>query len=348
MNISVGFIFIIFIVFGCTSPDADNSVDFKTIVVEESEAIITPESHTELAFPAFIRTAPDYFLILEGRLNKIFKFSYEGKQLSSFGRKGRGPGEIQSLINYWIMEDHYLLYDFNGAKMIQYDFDGSFINEYPVKFGGRPSSVEVLSTDIFIHPANGEEGSLLKVSDLKNEETRYIGEAIAVEVEEPDEDLRSMIRSGRLPNYMLNSISLGANESGIFVFQQVNAVLQKYHFNGELVWERNLKIPPVDGVYEEFLRKVNEQERVLPQLYYGHGLHAIEEGVYLMLNTPDDKPITMIWIPNDGNDIQVIEFPDIERDPNFPLRFRVAPDSGFIFFVKSLDGEVLSSAWPID
>src|SRR5699024_7727942 len=155
----------------------DKGIYFEKIVVEESKLIINAKDSKTIALPSFIRTHPDYFLVYGGKYKKIFKFSYDGVLLASFGKKGRGPGEFLSLTNCWIMNDHYLLYDYNGTKMVLYDLEGSLIDEYSVNIGALGTGIEVLSTGEFVGSAKGKKGSLLKITDLEKEEAVYVGEA---------------------------------------------------------------------------------------------------------------------------------------------------------------------------
>src|SRR5690625_3254452 len=242
------FIYLLFLITGCSQPDSDGSIDFTTIVVEGSNTIIDAKSEKGLVSPAFIRTASNYFLVYDGKFKKIVKFNYQVEMLQSFGSEGRGPGEFLSLTNYWIKEDHYLLYDYNGAKMIRYDFDGSLIDEYSVDINKLTTTVEALSGDIFIYPTNGTHDSLLAISDLKKGGTTYVGQAIAGRNETSSEVIRDIIERGKIPNFMKNKVYIGANESGIFAFQNTKSLLQKYTLQGQLQWERDLKIPPIEGV----------------------------------------------------------------------------------------------------
>jgi len=77
-------------------------------------------------------------------------------------------------------------------------------------------------------------------------------------------------------------------------------------------------------------------------------MHVMEKGTAILLNTIDEKPITIAWVPNDGEDIQVIEFPGIDRSPKFAPRFRIAPEQKTILFAYTLEGKIMSADWPID
>ncbi|SHE30834.1 6-bladed beta-propeller protein [Fodinibius roseus] len=338
---------LLLIIIGCSQPDSGNPVNFTTTVVEGNSTIIDAEKDTAIVFPSFIRTAPDYFLIYEANPQKIIKFNYDGEKLQSFGSEGRGPGEFLSLTNYWIRKDHYLLYDYNGAKMIRYDFKGSLIDEYSVDISKLTMTVDVLSGSKFVYPANGTHDSLLAISDLKKGETVFFGQTIAERNETSNDMVRDIIERGEVPNYMKNSVQIGANGSGIFCFQNTKAILQKYTLEGQLQWERDLKMPMVEGVFEDFLKE-NKKGKYITPLTYAYGMHVMENGTALLLNTTDEKPITVSWVPNDGHDIQVVEFPSIVRPSQLPLRFRVVPGQKEILFANSMEGKIMSAEWPIN
>lgn len=337
---------LLLIIIGCSQPDSGNPVDFTTTVVEGSSTVIDAKEDTTIVFPSFIRTAPDYFLIYEAEPQKIIKFNYDGEKLQSFGSEGRGPGEFLSLTNYWIREDHYLLYDYNGAKMIRYDFDGSLIDEYSVDISKLTMTMDVLSGSKFVYPTNGTNDSLLAISDLKKSETTYFGQAIAGRNESSNEVVRDLIERGKVPNFMKNRVHIGANGIGIFCFQNTKALLQKYSMDGQLQWERDLKIPPVEGVFEDFL-KTNKEGKYITPLTYIYGMQVMEDGTAILLNTTDEKPITVAWVPNDGHEIRVVEFPGIDRPSQIPLRFRVASEEEAIIFVNSMEGKIINADWPI-
>lgn len=342
-------VFFVLLLSGCSYSDSDEIVESSVIVVEEVETIIDPETHSEITIPSFVRTATDGFIIFDGNLQKIFTFDYEGDQILSFGRQGRGPGEFLALTNVWILKDHYLLYDYNGAKMVRYDFSGSLIDEYPVDIGELTANVEMLPSEMFVHSARGEEGALLKISDIKNDRVTYFGEAAAGKDETSNEEIRDVIRKGEIPNFMKNKVLLGVNESGIFSFQTAHAVLQKFSLDGVPQWERDLKIPSVEGVFENFL-KVNREQNYIFLLAYARDMHVSEYGAAILIETLENQPVTVAWVPNDGDNIQIIEFPHIEKPSEiaYPFRFRIAPGHHTIFFTNSLEGKVFKSFWPIE
>jgi len=343
------FLLIIFIYYGCNTNQNDFTSDFRTLIIDKAESFIEHDDQTDLVFPAFIRTASDHFLVYDGRQNLIFQFNYTGEQFRYFGREGRGPGEFQSLTNFWILEDHYLFYDYNGAKMVRYDQNGSFISEYTVDIGELGGRVEHLYDDTVVLPADGENMALLKIIDLADAQSdaQFIGEALVNEDDGDGLDNREIVERGGIPTFM-KTIYLSANESGIYAFHSTTALLQKFDSDGNLLWEKNLKIPSLENVYEEFLQRVKEQESFLPLYTYARDMHALDNGVAILFNAPEQKPVSIAWIPDNGHQLCVIEYTNIEKpaNSNAPFRFQVASKEGIVLFANTWEGKVLRSIWP--
>ncbi len=155
-----------------------------------------------------------------------------------------------------------------------------------------------------------------------------------------------MVRRGEIPERVRNLVFLGVNESGIFSFQQAEARLQKFSGSGELLWEKDfIDLPALKGVYEEYLQEAKTQERFIPQLSYARGIHVYEEGAAILLQTAEQNPVTVLWVSNSGEDIRLIEYPEVEK--SFLLRFRIAPDRQTILFVDSMEPTIYRAEYPV-
>jgi hypothetical protein len=57
----------------------------------------------------------------------VYRFTEDGKFLNTIGKKGRGPGELQSMINFLVTESELIAVDF--YKVVRFSLDGKFIKE---------------------------------------------------------------------------------------------------------------------------------------------------------------------------------------------------------------------------
>ena len=75
----------------------------------------------------------DSVYILDRREYSILKFDVHGKFISSFGKKGTGPGEMKFPMNIAIKENHLFLFDI--APIInKYNLNGQFLSSTPKEY----------------------------------------------------------------------------------------------------------------------------------------------------------------------------------------------------------------------
>lgn len=332
---------------GCNSDKIDTSKVPNLKSVSDISEIITPESHNYINFPSFLRTTSDYFLLYDSQ--SVHKFDYEGKKILTFGREGRGPGEFLSITNFWIRSNRFEFYDYNASKLIYFDFDGDLIKETLINKEYHSRSLDKIGDNLYVLASNGENNSLFKIVDAASNKTiEYVGYAEPSEGELPLNMIRQMVENERLPNSMYHKIFLGYNDTGIFSYQRATANLQKFNLAGDLLWDFTFKLPEQDMLFENFKRELFEQDRYLPELTYSRGVHVTDEGIAVLLNVPVNNSIKILWVDNDGNNKQIIEYPEIKRDDDFfLLRFRLEPENNLILFVHSLEGIVYKAHWPI-
>jgi len=66
-------------------------------------------------------------------------------------------------------------------------------------------------------------------------------------------DMEQAISSGRTPDATKNSVLMGSNESGLFVFEQFTGILKKFNHVGKLLWQKELKIPAITDLFDRIM-----------------------------------------------------------------------------------------------
>lgn len=92
----------------------------KVIILEE-----TPQSL--LSEIMHIKEFNNELYISDNQHGIIYRFSDSGKFINTIGKKGRGPGELQGMINFLITDSGVVALD--TYKLISYSHDGRFIKE---------------------------------------------------------------------------------------------------------------------------------------------------------------------------------------------------------------------------
>jgi len=76
-----------------------------------------------------------YFLARRVSESIVYKFDSYGRYVTSFGKRGQGPGEITNPSFFCINEnDEIVITDFARRKFVSLSQDGELINEYPLPF----------------------------------------------------------------------------------------------------------------------------------------------------------------------------------------------------------------------
>ncbi|GAA5521077.1 hypothetical protein Asal01_01010 [Fodinibius salicampi] len=344
---------LIFLV-NCSTEKEEKNISFNEKKVEEVSILLNADTTNEIASPAWIKSVSDGFLLYDAGIDEIAKFNLYGQKSFSFGSSGRGPGEFQSIGEFWKFDNIFLVYDINGQKLITYDYAGNLIKDIPlgfVDFPGMPSGIEAINSRQFVMPSGGKDGSLLTLVDIESESKKYVGDAVSEKymvTQSPDER-RQAIYSGNIPAIYKNNVLLSSNESGFFSFQQTTAILEKYSHSGALLWQKNLKVPAIDGLFEDLFEenksRIDSGEFLL-QFAYAFGISANNKGVGVLLNVRENRPVTIAWVPNDGEELTVITFRDLENPSPVPLRFAISEDSD-IFFSSTLEGVIYRAEWPL-
>lgn len=357
-NIHRLLILLLALIVSCSSGNSEESISFEEKDVEAVSLIVNTETSTGVGAPSEIKSVPGGFLVYDYGHHKLHKLDPDGTKLLTFGNEGNGPGEFQMVSGFWEFDDFYLVYDHSGAKFIRYDHQGNLIEDTSAESKGFPlfpTRIDAINPHQFIIPSRGENGSLFILTDIENESIQHFGEALGDYVNSIDiDEARQAIAAGRIPAYMQNSVWVKNNQEGIYLFQQTTAILEKYAYTGELIWEKNLKIPAIMGLFDHIFdinsELINEGLPPSRSFVYSQDMYANEDGVAVLLNGLEDQSVKVVWISNNGDKATVVTFRGIKNKPYQPGSFTISDESSeesFIFFVNDRDGEIYRAGWPL-
>lgn len=338
----------------CSSKKRQEAVSFNEKDVNKVSVLVDTDSSNTIARPGWIKSVRGGFLINDIGLNKILKFDLQGHKLLSFGRKGRGPGEFLSVGGFWMFNDTYLVYDINSLKLITYDSTGNLITDIPLQHADLPeihSNIEAITPKRFVMPSAGKNGTLLALVNTASGNIHYFGKAVIKEYTPSyGDEMQKAISEGKIPSYYKNSVLLNHNQTGIFAFQETTALLQKYSLSGKLIWQKNVKIPALAGLFSHVIKENRRRmkEGKFPLGYsYADAISANKKGVAVMLHMPEGQPVTIAWVPNDGEQLTVVTYPGIKFvNPTLRLLQFAVSNKHYILFSSMLDGKIYRAYWP--
>lgn len=344
---------------GCTKDGSADKEHLREYPVNSVQVFLSLEDAPFLGRPIDIKVAVDGLFIVDGAHNQIIKVDAEGKRLLSFGNRGRGPGELQSIAGFWPIEDEYLVYDYNSFKFLTFDhlgrlIDEELLNENPIHSESEfniPITLDALSSKKLIIPTGGRNGSLFAIADRINGDVTYAGKAVSNVVPEyNNQDVTEALTGGEIPEVMLNMVLLSSSSDAIYSLQQTTGKLEKYTHTGERVWEMELNVPAQKHLFDRISvhnRGIDSEGK--PRLFiYARAMEALENGVALVLNLPDDQPFTIAWVPEDGSRIDLVRVEGITPDAHgFMEGFAVSPDGEHTYYLKRSSGTIYQFNWPL-
>lgn len=344
----------------CSTQDEQQTVNFNEYSISESSIFLSARTSEFIGRPTHIQATSDGVYIIDNGFHRVIKVGTKGNQQFSFGSQGQGPGEFESLTKFWVFDNEYFVYDYNGFKFITYDHQGNLIEEKiveenPVNPGFPPNipiTVHAISLHELLIPSGGRNGSLFAITNIETEEMRFVGKSIGKHVGSYNQEkVQEAYSKGEIPAIFLNFVFLESSSSGIYSFQQTTGILEKYSHSGDLIWEKNLKIPVLNDLFDRISRE--NPERIsrgeYPRLFiYAKTMNANENGVAVLLNTPEGNPVTVAWVPDDGSRLDVITFPGLDQEEfGFLGSFSVSVADGRAYFLNVQDGIIYKAEWPI-
>jgi len=202
----------------------------------------------------------------------IIEIDDSSNVVNTYGRKGRGPGEIEMLNDFYFNKDHLFIVE--GSRF--------FIHKYSRKDGKHVSSLDFAEVRRGNHKDGAQPPRPIPLNDNNNQpfvtlnETvlipsqfgkEYLYEAVDWEgqkvadigkmpgnctISKSEEEVRSALENKKVPakdQCFAFPVSDRANPDEIFIIYSAIPKIEKYNLTGQKLWERKIPIiPEVDSL----------------------------------------------------------------------------------------------------
>lgn len=343
----------------CSSKETAEDLKIVEHSVTETNVLAAAEENSFVGRPTRIIATGTRLYFSDHGFQQITRLNRDGEQEFSFGSQGEGPGEFNAPSRFWVFEDRYLVYDYNSFKFIAYDSKGELVEEIiveknPVNPDGFPPNISLtvhaISTDELLIPSRGRNGSLFAKANIKTGDLQFIGEAVGKHADY-DDDVERAFASGEIPPVFINMISVGNSSTGIYSFQQNTGILEKYSYSGELLWNRHINIPAQTDLFDQISTRnqnIDTQKESYDLFQYAWDMSVNEEGVAILLNMPEEEPITIAWLSENGEQLHLISYADLDREVlSYFGSFSISPDNTRIYFLNNQEGIIYEAEWPV-
>ena len=355
---------LIIVLASCSTEQADYEQNItEEHVIRDTSLFLSHTTHDFVSRPGGIKAGNEGLYIFDNAHGSVTRVDRQGNPELSFGQHGEGPGEFESPGGFWVMEDGYLVYDYGPFEFIKFNRHGeepehNVLEENPIhdRFPHQfPLTLDAVSPEVFLVPSGGREGSLIAVVDVEADTLEFLGEAVDDFVEDYDyEEVNEAYLTGEIPDILRNSVMPGNNTSGIFLYQMITGILEKYDHSGNLLWQKDLRIPAQQGLFDQIAeanRESADNPEEPPVSYsYAIDMEVREEGVAVLLNTPEGAPLKVAWVPNDGEYFDMVTFEEFNPQhisAGMGDTFTISEQQSEVFFLNPETGEIYKAEWPI-
>ena len=319
--------------FACVDQASENSeaTAIKVTELRDYDSLIS-ENDLLLGVPVRLKIdhISQHLFVQDVALLAVIELDELYNEVRRFGSKGRGPGEIQSLDDFFITEKHLFIVDGNRLLIHKYSRgDGQFIsslNYGELLIESKNSSVNGLPmsppapltsnnnrpfitlNETILLPSHTNSEFLYQAFNWEGKKVADIGEVpdgytpLAV-----DDEVRSALRDQRVPErdlalvFPVNDLS---DQNEIYLVYSAIPKIAKYTLSGNKIWEQATpSIPEVDSLLIDLgnvlVNHPNQRASLLPVKKYMKGVNSSQGDLYLFTYTNMDTPHTPrrpVWI----------------------------------------------------
>ncbi|SMO84286.1 hypothetical protein [Gracilimonas mengyeensis] len=342
------FLSLTIILIGCNDArqnTRDTSWEIQRFEIDTLTAFTDFETHN-IAQPSIVQVLQNGEVAVGDFAQKsITILDKAGNILTTFGAEGRGPGEFIMPTAIKDTPGTLNVVDRGQFKVSQFSDSGEFLNSYSYKSAGNGATAEVIDDSVFAVGTGGRGGKLVEVVDLKKDSTLAFGETMgeAVDGIQVQKSL-SQLQKGEMPAFFKNMVTLHYKEPFLYVFLNSYSILQKYTLDGDLVWEKDIKLPYNQRLIDQTIERSKQmQGRGIPTFAFITGFRVYDDGIYMFTPGIEDDPQLLVKLDLSANIHSIHSLPG---GPMSYLEFSINEQSRDLYLGSFQDGKVYRTKLP--
>lgn len=325
------FILLLGLTAACSSESSStNNAAGEAIVLNEFQTVISRED-TLMGMPVMLKyeESTDHLFVYDINQRKVFEMDSRGSEIAEYGGKGRGPGELLSLGNFFVTDNYvYILdpqqffiqkYNRSGEVVSTLDYSKLLVKEdtdshrppppQPVLNDVNNKPFVTLNGNLLI-PIYRQGESLFKLVTWEGTHLANIGE-----IPEPyltsagEEQTKAAYENREVPArdmYRAFPVNDPANPGELFIVYSAIPKIAKYDTSGQKLWERAVPdTPELDALAGQYYNYAEERPGVFkPIIKYVFGMAGPAGDLYVGAMTgallPGEFPLWMHYFNASG------------------------------------------------
>ncbi len=320
LSITISILFITLLV-GSSETDQETTGEssYQRITIEQNQLqpFVTFEQDS-IAQPQDIEVLPNgNVAVLYFGLKSVLVFNENGDRVMSFGREGKGPGEFVQPVILELTKNHLYILDQGQNFWQKYTHNGEFVESLQNINGGiMGRDAHAIADSEYLIPTDGRGEALVQYKNTNSDSSYYFGKPMGdstIVIDYPKNIKQA--QNGEVPDMFKNLVFLAHTDSAYFAFLKSYGHLQKYSHSGELLWEKELELPSMQAIFDEFVAaNEDQQEAAIYILLYALDMGVAHQSIYLLMNAPGDENQHLVALNTQGN---------IQTVYNMPIRWEL-------------------------
>jgi hypothetical protein len=277
--------------------------------------------------------------VLDQTLARIVRL--DGGRARVLGRRGHGPGELESPLALAVRGDTVQVDDRGNRRVVVLGADGAQLRSFPLPprlpgpMGIGPGGEVAVGTDGLSH-------ALVGLLDARGEHRGTLGQLAAPATPVWDfTAIKAQISAGRVPSVLRNATQPVLAEGGSWLVLVSEGEVQRYDAAGRVLWTRRLQTPEMEAIRGAFFaanRAETSPSAFWPLTYFADA-DPMGDDLLLLLNTPDEEPSALVVLGPDGTVTRRLVLPavhgarDLAVDPARRRLYLSVPSSASVVSV---------------
>lgn len=216
------------------------------------------------------------------------------------GRDGSGPGEFERPVSLAVSGDTLWVHDIGTGRVQAFSTSGAYLTGVRIPANGMGGGSAVLPDGTVAVATGGTDSTLVEIFDPKGQRIAGFGNPPAAPTTFWDfAAMKSEIRAGHVPDQFRNlALPFWGPNRGLWLVLVAEGEVRRYSASGQLRWKRPLQDATLDTIRNTFFNAGRTQKNpaFVPMLRFARDAQATPQGLWLMLDTPEDLGYSVILL----------------------------------------------------
>lgn len=290
---------------GCERNENPGTVAVDTL--RGGEIVVSTESELIAGLSDMTVGNDGRLYLLDARSSRVVGLEPRSGDTAVIGREGEGPGEFRRPVAVTVANDTVWVHDPGTGRLQAFNTSGDYLEGRGVEASELGGGASIRPGGHLAAATGGRDSTMVEVFDRDAKRLSAFGTPVAPPSGFWDfTAMKSEIAEDGVPDQFRNiALPEWDPDGSLWLALVGEGTIRRYSEGGEFQWEISLEDQAMDGIRNAFFarNRENPNPTAIYPLRYIRDLKATREGLWLILNTPEDveNSVLLLVAPDDGS-----------------------------------------------